>query len=426
MSSIQLQTPILEGGIRSINFFNGRLLSAEDLTQEAAAQQDARKRLGQAMGDGVASGLEVLPIAGAATKQNPVVTITRGLAVNRCGRTLALPVDVDISLVRPQDSQTTIQTATFDDCQPLQSGTYVAGAGVYLLTIGPASGNEGRAPVSGLGNVAASCNSRYVVEGVQFRLLQIDLSLNTLNDRDHLRNRLAHACFGTTDTGMQAFFRDPFNTLVDGYGLLDMLRPNHLTDCEVPLALLYWTIDDGIAFVDMWSVRRRLTSPATMNRRWSPLLNDRRLAEAEAMFLQFEDQIEDIRAREADAMANIEAAQRFDSLPPLGMLPVVAGGSPRGFDALTFFGEHASRDIAMIDANLLRHLLHEALYHEAIDLSAPDKIQLYTIFENVQALRAQQTYQLALVFASHALPYSGVARFGFARWDLSRFATTVL
>ena len=30
--------------------------------------------------------------------------------------------------------------------------------------------------------------------------------------------------------------------------------------------------------------------------------------------------------------------------------------------------------------------------------------------------------QLALVFARHALPYRGVARFAHARWSLSRFA----
>jgi len=30
MSAMELLEPVLKGGIRSINFFNGRLLSAED------------------------------------------------------------------------------------------------------------------------------------------------------------------------------------------------------------------------------------------------------------------------------------------------------------------------------------------------------------------------------------------------------------
>jgi hypothetical protein len=32
MSPINLQTPVFEGGIRSVYFFNGRLLSGEDLS----------------------------------------------------------------------------------------------------------------------------------------------------------------------------------------------------------------------------------------------------------------------------------------------------------------------------------------------------------------------------------------------------------
>ena len=32
MSATDLQTPIIDGAIRSTNFFNGRLLSARDLT----------------------------------------------------------------------------------------------------------------------------------------------------------------------------------------------------------------------------------------------------------------------------------------------------------------------------------------------------------------------------------------------------------
>src|SRR6266702_4695385 len=131
-------------------------------------------------------------------------------------------------------------------------------------------------------------------------------------------------------------------------------------------------------------------------------------------------------ASEANLIAGMAATQRFSFLPTVGLLPVQGDGSPNGFTPLTFFGSLASRDVAMTDGNILRSLLHEALYHEPIDLSAPYKIQLYAIFENVQAVQAQQTNQLTLVFASHTLPYRGVARFGSARWDLSRFASAVI
>ena len=58
MSATDLQTPIIEGAIRSTNFFNGRLLSARDLTLEQSAYREADRRLGKAIGEGIAYGLE--------------------------------------------------------------------------------------------------------------------------------------------------------------------------------------------------------------------------------------------------------------------------------------------------------------------------------------------------------------------------------
>ena len=161
------------------------------------------------------------------------------------------------------------------------------------------------------------------------------------------------------------------------------------------------------------------------------------------MFSQFEDEVEDIRLNETQAtLAAIVAPQRFSFLPPAGLLPVTDGGllfganaalvrlarppSPSGFSPQTFFGAHASKDIAITDGDLLRSLLRASLSHEPIDLSRPEKIQLYLIWENVQAVEQGQTSQLALVFASHTLPYIGVARFGRAKWKLSRFAPRVI
>jgi hypothetical protein len=425
MSTTDLLKPILDGGIRSANFFNGRLLSGEDLTTEQKANQEARRQLGQAIGEGIAYGLEVFESTGASTKALPVVTIKAGLAINRKGRTLMLPADTDVALIRESNANGTTAAVGFGDCQPPEGGVYIAGDGVYLLTIGPASGPDGgRAPVSGLGNVIASCNTKYLVDGVRFRLLELPLTSAELSDTNRLRNRVAYKCFGTTDGSVSGFFRNPFGPVVTKYGLLDELRPNRLTDCEVPLALIYWTIHDGIKFIDLWAVRRRLIEPATA-RGWPLLIGDRRVSEAEAMALQFEDHIQDIRATETNPSA-IVATQRFALLPAVGLLPVTGIGSPGGFNPATFFGARASTSAAMTDGNLLRHLMHEALYHEPIDLSASGKIQLYLIFENVKAVEAQQTNQLALVFASSTLPYRGIARFGYAGWSLDRFAPHII
>ena len=192
MSAITLKKPMTEGGIRTINFFNGRMLSGEDLTQEQSANREARLRLGLTIGDGVAYGLEVSETPSVSTKTSPVVTVTAGLALNREGQTLALAANTDVSLVRPLDGDASASiTGVFAECQPPQSGVYIAGAGVYLLTVAPATAGEGRAPMSGLGNVTASCNTRYTVEGVQFRLLQLDVTPAELGQPDLLRNLMA-------------------------------------------------------------------------------------------------------------------------------------------------------------------------------------------------------------------------------------------
>src|ERR1051325_1914753 len=126
MSAVDLLNPILESGISSVNFFNGRLLTANDLSREQEANREAARRLGQGIGAGVAYGLEV---ANASTKDSPLLTINKGLAIKRRGQTLKLDSDTDISLVR----QTTTSDSTnppFTDCAPLQFAATPSGDGV--------------------------------------------------------------------------------------------------------------------------------------------------------------------------------------------------------------------------------------------------------------------------------------------------------
>ena len=54
---VALQEPFGDDGIRTVNFFNGRLLTGNDMSREQAARRQADARIGLAMGDGIASGL---------------------------------------------------------------------------------------------------------------------------------------------------------------------------------------------------------------------------------------------------------------------------------------------------------------------------------------------------------------------------------
>ncbi|HJZ59107.1 MAG TPA: hypothetical protein VKE74_29450, partial [Gemmataceae bacterium] len=188
MAEVPLQTLLLDRGVRSVNFFNGRLLSGEDLGDERTAGREIDARLGRALGTGIGAGLFVLPPA-AQSLTRPTVEITPGLAVAPSGRTLQLSSAVTLLLTRPDTADD--RPGEFGTCLPPQGTAYVAGAGVYLLTITCGRAPQGLVPVSGLGNGPAACNSKYLVEGVQFRLVQLPVTSEALGDPDVLRNRLA-------------------------------------------------------------------------------------------------------------------------------------------------------------------------------------------------------------------------------------------
>jgi hypothetical protein len=418
-SRIDLQQPVLDGGIRSINFFNGRLLSARDLTREQTANREADRRLGQAVGDGIAYGLEVSKTTGA-SNDSPAVSVAAGLAINRRGQTLMLAANTDVALVRSTEGNGGIDN--FSDCLPLQTGAYVAGAGAYLLTLAPAQSSEGRATTNGM-NPTASCNTDTIVTAVQFRLIQIDPPITDaeLQDQDHLRNLIAYKCFGVSET--EGFITDPFAAEVNQWGLLDSLRPDQLTDCEVPLAVLYWTQADGISFVDMWSVRRRL-SRRSPNGNWNALLDDRLMAEGEARLQQFTAQISELVTFQSGNLMAIKAGDFFKYLPAVGVIPLGGVGSAVGFDQLQFFQSSITRPVVYMPGALLQDLLRQSFSFPPIDLNSPEVIWLYMVRENMEAFDQNPilgSIQPYLVFSNGQIPYRGVARFDLADWSYSNF-----
>jgi hypothetical protein len=415
-SQISLQQPILDGGIRSINFFNGRLLSARDLTREQTANREAERRLGHALGEGIAYGLEVSKST-ASTQESPVVTVDAGLAINRVGQTLMLATKTDVALVR-RALPGSGSPEPFGECAPLQSGTYVAGAGVYLLTLAPAQGNEGRAITHSLENVNAACNTDTTVTAVQFRLIQLDqqISASEMLNQNALRNLIAYKCFGVDSTSK--FPTDPFNTKLDQYGLLDSLRPAWLTECEVPLAILYWTLVDGIKFIDLWSVRRRL-GRRLADKTWSFLTSERTTREGEAMYLQFQSQLKELIGSGL-TLSQVKAKDHFGHLPAAGLLPI---GGTGGFDYATFFNQITFRQPIFIEGAQLRPLFQESFEYPPIDTSSEVVVWLYIVRENVQAALASGTpTQSYMVFASGHTPYRGEAHYDVHHWTFGNFS----
>ncbi len=392
--SIKLKQPIINGSLRATNFFNGRLVTGADMTREQTSRREAVWRVGKAAGEGIVYGLEVEKDKDAGT--NPIVSVSKGLAVNRCGQALYLSDDTSVDLL--QRFGTVDQPSTiFGDCQPLAVGTYTAGFGYYLLVLSPVESSEGSAQTSGLNNVFATCNTNVILETVQFNLLPIDsfLKKETFPPANMIRNHIAYKCFGVAKSS--EFFNDPLGVSLASYGLLDEMRGKSLSDSDVPLAIINWT-SNGLEFVETWAVRRRVTRKDTAEN-WTQLVKDRRLSETEAMMMQFAVQLEQLRISQSNP-TDIIATNYFQFLPPAGILPL-SGFGQKGFDAAKFFGAKFTT-VAEISGDNLRVLLDEALRHEPIDLTTSNSIQLYNIKEN-----QTQNVQKAMVFARHTLPYLG-------------------
>src|SRR5438874_4782 len=142
----QLLEPVLEDGIHNIHYFNGRVLTAEDLKADGKANRLQHWQLGTAVGEGVLWGMEVSLVATGASGTPPVVSITQGLAFNRLGQALALPIDTQVTFT-PQGQAMSIEAGLFADCERPAPPPGVAGIEVYVLVVSPASGFEGKAPM---------------------------------------------------------------------------------------------------------------------------------------------------------------------------------------------------------------------------------------------------------------------------------------
>jgi hypothetical protein len=417
---LQLEQPLKEGGIRSVNFFNGRLLSGGDLSREQTARREADRRLGLAVGDGVAFGLEVARDADLSENDAPVLRITGGMAVNRRGQVLRLTADASVALTRRFDAASA--DCVVADCTPITAGRYIGGAGVYVLTVAPAEAVEGRAPTSGLDPGNVRCNTDATVEGVRFRLHTVrQQEYATLGlGEPWFRNALAYRCFG--EHVRAEWLAGVLSAAAPGEGLVDGLRRTTLTDADVPLALLYVTGAAQVEFIDGWAVRRPLsrTSPGA----WESLVDARRPALGESMFMQFQRQVMEGAPPNGDLGA-MTARTHFRWLPPAGVIPVPEESDATDAAATRFFAGMTYRGPAFINGARLQGLLRESLCYPPIDTQSAEMVWLYRVRENRMAIDFAGGGSRPggwLVFASGHLPYRADAQYDLGYYNYANVA----
>ena len=418
---VQLEQPLKEGGIRSVNFFNGRLLASRDLSREQAARREADWRLGLALGDGVAFGLEVRRDGGLSEEGAPVLRIGSGVAVNRKGQLLRLTADASVALTRRFDAAAT--DCVFADCRPIAAGRYVGGAGVYLLSVAPAETVEGKAPTNGLDPFNVRCNTDATVESLRFRLhvvQQAEWAALGVGE-PWFRNALAYRCFGAdVQPGWPAglLAAEPRRE-----GLLGALRGTTLTDHDVPLALVHVTGSATVAFIDEWAVRRPLSRESASA--WESLVDGRRPAVGQAMLLQFQRQVMDAAPPGGD-LSPVTARTHFRYLPPAGVIPVPEEGGAADAAATRFFAGMTYRGPAFINAARVEGLLRESLCYPPIDTQSGEMVWLYRVRENRAAIDfaapGAPRPGSYLVFASGHLPYRADAQLDLGYYDYASYA----
>ncbi len=452
--SRSLNAPITDDGLEAVQFFNGRVLSAADMQDEQRANRRRRAQVARALGTGVAHGFQVDAVPGAAPQS---LRVRSGLAISPSGDPVELFTDVEVSVVDVAEETEPQTTGQFVVCNALPS-VEATGAGAYLLVACPAMTTREQVPRAnpiGDGGRAGSCGPRYSVEGVRFRVVHLEVGDPDLvpeafrkelsdvmsgrpldaADRSRQRNLLAHWCLGTTDqrmlpadlydrlSGNEAFGAEP-----PSYGPIDALRvpktpedQPRLSSHDVPLALFVW--DEGsIRAVDVWAARRRIHrtdgSPEA--------ITDRRRAEGEARFRQFQAQITDLPANEpSGSIIGIEMTDYFRYLPPVALLPRVNSLGRPGVVRETFVGSYPTAPLSYVEGRQLSRLIHHAVLSPPVDLRHGTALRVYQVRESDAVREVPETVTDRppraatpyFVLASAGLPRLGDPRYELSHWD---------
>lgn len=353
-----LSEPLL-AKLVSLRFFNGRLLTGDDLTREQRNAYARDERIAAALGSGIVAGLEVDVFDAAGL----TLALTPGRAINLRGVWLELTKDTSLKLELPTTPPAEPRRAEWRPCaMPLPPELKPArppAAGIYLLTIGPATlDSTETARVLQIDRSNDPCTVSYVREAVVLRAIRMTVLTEALAGVPdaQLRNAAAHACFATAELPA-----DPSHPVPGG--AIEALRGKQAELAEdVPLAILRIGGDLKIAWVDMWSARRRPVPPAHYVL-FERVTGPHSLAEAEARLLQFQDQIARLPAPPDRSERDGAASETFAWLPPAGLLPP-------GWDAeawARFFGNFmAPPAVRPCDPALLPSILAGAARSAAI------------------------------------------------------------
>jgi len=291
-TSIRLNQSVIASGEARTFFFNGRLLSAEDLKREQGQREAGQRRLAQLVGCGIATGLGVE----VGVSKKTTLSIKAGLGVTPSGEVIEVG-DLELDL---QTAPRPLRAGGFSACEAaFNSGALLAG--LHLLVLTPTWISDGRA-LTLLGDVGA-CNRNVERPAVRARLVKLkDLT----TDPNKRRNSLAYALLAPDP--LSAEFK---TTKLIGWwpgSIAPTLRGD-----DLPIAVVSINEKAEVEFLDVDAARRRLAPPP--GNAADALWPESRTAEMEAFARQFLGHLSELKYLKLR-----EQTVQFDWLPPVVVL----------------------------------------------------------------------------------------------------------
>jgi len=313
-------------------FFDGKFLTAADLTQEQSYLLTRQADLGRTLGFGVVDGLRVTrAVRSAAGLPNPAASLTvgRGHGLTPAGDLVFLPHDLTLDLgnVAQMQRLSAAFGLTREPQPPFQNlrGLYVLGLRAVEFTANPTPAY----PPSVDGNTALRDGE--VIEATALTLVPYDSDASR-QDAHTARSRTAREIF-----------------------LEQRIAP--LPAGVLPLALLYLR-HGALEWIDEWLVRREAGDDDRFGFGFAPR------ALSEAHFFHYRE-----RLLEAPTAAPGQLAARsfLELIPPAGPLPA-AVLNPADFTQ-AYFPAEARVELALVPEDELAALMEDSIDLPPIDLN---------------------------------------------------------
>lgn len=319
-------------------FFDGRFLTARDLTTEQNYRLLRQADLGQVGGGGVISGLEVSEIRRDRRSSALDVEISAGSGITPAGELVSLceAVRLRVSNVPVGEELNATVNLRRPPSDPVANRT-----GIYALALRPVefADHPEVAYATGLLD-QRRIEEGEIVEAAAFALLPI----RETSRRDVWR-------IGRARIAYDFFVKD---------------AARRLSLEALPIALL--AISRGrVLWTDNFLIRREIGTGSALGFG----IGDRSRSAAYAQ--QYAAHLADVEASRADAgvTPEISARRHFRSLPPFGPLPRGAVVLSNGVLAQSYFPPDYNVELTLLPEPELTSLAHDALSLPPIDLSAP-------------------------------------------------------